>query len=71
MDFISDKVDFTVDASYEFSTFILKESKGFRLTHVPEFCTVSNENCATYPKPFFPCVICLNINTVKNHVSSN
>ncbi|XP_011506011.1 PREDICTED: beta-1,3-glucosyltransferase [Ceratosolen solmsi marchali] len=55
MEFVSDKVDFSVDASYEFSMFILNESKGSRLTHAPEFCVVSNENCATYPKPFFPC----------------
>ncbi|OXU27395.1 hypothetical protein TSAR_013940 [Trichomalopsis sarcophagae] len=54
-EFISSTVDFSIDASYEFATFVLNEGKGARLTHVPEFCVVSNDNCATYPKPFYPC----------------
>ncbi|XP_058800097.1 beta-1,3-glucosyltransferase isoform X2 [Phymastichus coffea] len=54
-EFVASNVDFSVDASYELSTFIYNKGKGARLTHVPEFCVVSNDNCATYPKPFYPC----------------
>ncbi|KAJ8680099.1 hypothetical protein QAD02_015886 [Eretmocerus hayati] len=52
---ITANFDFSIDASYEFSTFVLNQSKGSRLTHVSEFCVVSNKNCATYPKPFYSC----------------
>ncbi|KAL7293185.1 hypothetical protein TKK_0013332 [Trichogramma kaykai] len=53
--YISPNRDFNVDASYEFATFVLNESKGTRLTHVSEFCDVFSTNCATYPKPFHAC----------------
>ncbi|KZC14213.1 PREDICTED: beta-1,3-glucosyltransferase [Dufourea novaeangliae] len=49
------KDDFSIDASYEFASFVLKVVKGVRLTHVPELCIVSSSDCATYPKNFHPC----------------
>ncbi|CAL7950308.1 unnamed protein product [Xylocopa violacea] len=49
------KDDFSIDASYEFSSFVLKVDKGVRLTHVPEICIVSSFDCATYPRFFHPC----------------
>ena len=48
--------DFSIDASYEFASFVLKVGKGVRLTHVPEICIVSSPECVTYPKVFHPCV---------------
>ncbi|XP_012272775.1 beta-1,3-glucosyltransferase [Orussus abietinus] len=47
--------DFTIDVSYEFATFVFDEGRGVRLKHVPEFCVVSSEDCATYPRFFHPC----------------
>ena len=49
------KDDFSIDASYEFASFVLKVEKGVRLTHVPEICVVSSPECVTYPKFFHPC----------------
>ncbi|XP_076397289.1 beta-1,3-glucosyltransferase isoform X2 [Megachile rotundata] len=49
------KDDFSIDASYEFASFVLKVDKGVRLTHVPEICIVSSSDCATYPRFFHPC----------------
>lgn len=49
-------VDFSIDASYEFSSYIYNNGKGPRLTHSPEFCIFFTENCATYPKGFHACV---------------
>ncbi|KOC58905.1 Beta-1,3-glucosyltransferase [Habropoda laboriosa] len=46
---------FSIDASYEFASFVLKVDKGVRLTHVSEICIVSSSNCATYPRFFHPC----------------
>ncbi|XP_024944154.1 beta-1,3-glucosyltransferase isoform X2 [Cephus cinctus] len=46
--------DFSIDASYEFSSFILSSSKK-RLIHAPELCVVSSRDCATYPRYFHPC----------------
>ncbi|XP_014215611.1 beta-1,3-glucosyltransferase [Copidosoma floridanum] len=48
-------IDFSVDVSYEFSKFVFNESKSARLTHLPAFCIVATEDCATYPRPFYPC----------------
>ncbi|XP_008551292.1 beta-1,3-glucosyltransferase [Microplitis demolitor] len=48
-------IDFTIDAAYEFSTYIYNNGKGTRLTHSPEFCIFFMENCATYPKGFHSC----------------
>lgn len=50
------KDDFSIDASYEFASFVLKVGKGVRLTHVSEICIISNSECATYPRFFHPCV---------------
>ncbi|XP_033199394.1 beta-1,3-glucosyltransferase [Bombus vancouverensis nearcticus] len=49
------KDDFSIDASYEFASFVLKVGKGVRLTHVSEICIISNSECATYPRFFHPC----------------
>ncbi|CAG5088999.1 3-glucosyltransferase (Mus musculus) [Cotesia congregata] len=48
-------VDFSIDASYEFSSYIYNNGKGPRLTHSPELCIFFTENCATYPKGFHAC----------------
>lgn len=50
------KDDFSIDASYEFASFVLKIDKGIRLTHVPQICVISSSECATYPRFFHPCV---------------
>lgn len=50
------KDDFSIDASYEFASFVFKVDKGVRLTHVPGICIVSSSDCATYPRFFHPCV---------------
>ncbi|CAK9820506.1 B3glct [Anthophora plagiata] len=46
---------FSIDASYEFASFVLKVDKGVQLTHVSELCVISSSNCATYPRFFHPC----------------
>lgn len=58
--------DFSIDASYEFSKFVLGSK--IRLTHNEQFCLVSSSECATYPKHIEPCVSILNIATNKNNV---
>ncbi|KAF7989918.1 hypothetical protein HCN44_008592 [Aphidius gifuensis] len=47
--------DFSIDASYELSKFIYNSGEGIRLINVPEFCVVSEKNCATFPKVFHSC----------------
>ncbi|XP_078038981.1 beta-1,3-glucosyltransferase [Augochlora pura] len=49
------KDDFTIDASYEFASFVLHVDKGIRLTHEPNICIVSSSDCATYPRFFHSC----------------
>ncbi|XP_034189037.1 beta-1,3-glucosyltransferase [Osmia lignaria lignaria] len=49
------KDDFSIDASYEFASFVLKVDRGVRLTHVSEICIVSSSDCATYPRFFHAC----------------
>ncbi|KAK9297277.1 hypothetical protein QLX08_008996 [Tetragonisca angustula] len=49
------KDDFSIDASYEFASFVLKIDKGVRLTHVSEICIISSSDCATYPRFFHSC----------------
>ncbi|XP_006620379.2 beta-1,3-glucosyltransferase [Apis dorsata] len=49
------KDDFSIDASYEFASFVLRIDKGIRLTHVPQICVISSSECATYPRFFHPC----------------
>ncbi|XP_026670627.1 beta-1,3-glucosyltransferase, partial [Ceratina calcarata] len=49
------KDDFSIDASYEFASFILKTDTGARLIHVPNICIVSSSDCATYPRFFHAC----------------
>ncbi|CAK9829859.1 B3glct [Anthophora retusa] len=46
---------FSIDASYEFASFVLKVDKRVQLTHVSELCVISSSNCATYPRFFHPC----------------
>ncbi|XP_029165857.1 beta-1,3-glucosyltransferase isoform X2 [Nylanderia fulva] len=48
------KIDFSIDASYEFADFVLK-STNTRLTHVSKICIVSSSDCATYPRIFYQC----------------
>lgn len=48
------KIDFSIDASYEFADFVLK-STNTRLTHVSKICVVSSSDCATYPRIFYQC----------------
>ncbi|KAH0952665.1 hypothetical protein HN011_006460 [Eciton burchellii] len=48
------KVDFSIDVSYEFASFVLKNTN-IRLTHVSKLCIVSGSDCATYPRFFHPC----------------
>lgn len=53
------KNDFSIDASYEFASFVLEQAKGAKLIHASEFCIVSNRmTCATYPRLFHACVSC-------------
>ncbi|EFN80594.1 Beta-1,3-glucosyltransferase, partial [Harpegnathos saltator] len=49
------KPDFSIDASYEFASFVLKSINAVRLTHVSKICVVSGSDCATYPRFFHPC----------------
>ncbi|EFN73021.1 Beta-1,3-glucosyltransferase [Camponotus floridanus] len=48
------KMDFSIDAPYEFARFVLK-STNVELTHVSEICIASVSHCATYPRFFDSC----------------
>lgn len=48
-------IDFSIDASYEFSLFI-KEQLKESLTDLFEFCINYSENCATYVSSSYKCV---------------
>lgn len=52
--------EFSIDPAYELAKFILEEGPEVRLTHRKEFCVVSSQTCATYPKSYGPCVSIIN-----------
>ena len=53
---LNTRTDISIDPSHEFAFALLTQTKLPGLTHSRKFCIVSGPDCATYPRPFHPCV---------------
>ncbi|GAB6030051.1 beta 1,3-galactosyltransferase-like [Chamberlinius hualienensis] len=43
-----DELNFSIDPQHELALFVWDDAKGVALTHLPQFCTDDNDQCATY-----------------------